>query len=84
MDTGVQCRRGKVGLPPWQAWSAGVLTALVPRYRALVPARIDDLEALDRLGVRLDVYARITVPTLLLGGDRSPRTWPTGSTPSHA
>ncbi|WP_158839302.1 alpha/beta fold hydrolase [Saccharothrix deserti] len=64
--------RDTVGMPPWQAWLAGVLTALVPRYRQFVPAQIDDLEALDRLGVRLDVYARITVPTLLLGGDRSP------------
>lgn len=64
--------RDTVGLPPWQAWPAGALTALVPRYRRLVPAQIDDLDALDHLGVRLDVYARITVPTLLLGGDRSP------------
>lgn len=64
--------RDTVGLPPWQARLAGALTALVPRYRDLVPAQIDDLEALDQLGNRLDVYARITVPTLLLGGDRSP------------
>jgi pimeloyl-ACP methyl ester carboxylesterase len=64
--------RGAVGLPSWQARLAGMLTALVPRYRTLVPAQIDDLEALDRLGVRLDTYAQVTVPTLLLGGDRSP------------
>jgi pimeloyl-ACP methyl ester carboxylesterase len=64
--------RDTVGLLPMQARLAGALTALVPHYRALVPAQIDDLEALDRLGVRLDVYARITVPTLLLGGDRGP------------
>jgi pimeloyl-ACP methyl ester carboxylesterase len=44
----------------------------VPRYRNLVPAQIDDLEALDQLGNRLDGYAQITVPTLLLSGDRSP------------
>jgi pimeloyl-ACP methyl ester carboxylesterase len=64
--------RETVGLPPWQARLAGMITALVPRYRRLAPAQIDDLEALDRLGVRLDAYARITTPTLLLGGDRSP------------
>jgi pimeloyl-ACP methyl ester carboxylesterase len=64
--------RDTVGLSPWQARLAGTLTALVPRYRELVPAQIDDLEALDQLGVRLDTYARVTVPTLLLGGDRSP------------
>jgi hypothetical protein len=51
---------------------AGALTALIPRYRRLAPAQINDLEALDRLGVRLDAYAQITTPTPLLGGDRSP------------
>jgi pimeloyl-ACP methyl ester carboxylesterase len=64
--------RETVGLSPWQARLAGMLTALVPHYRKLVPAQIDDLEALDRLGPRLDTYAQITTPTLLLGGDRSP------------
>jgi pimeloyl-ACP methyl ester carboxylesterase len=64
--------RDTVGLSSWQARLAGMVTALVPRYRRLVPAQIDDLEALDRLGVRLDTYAAITTPTLLLGGDRSP------------
>ena len=75
--------RDTVGLPPWQARLAGALTALVPRYRDLVPAQIDDLEALDQLGNRLDGYAQITVPTLLLSGDRSPAHLATGSTPSH-
>ncbi|WP_410670616.1 alpha/beta fold hydrolase [Amycolatopsis sp. cmx-4-68] len=64
--------RDTVGLPPWQARLAGTLSSLVPHYRELVPAQIDDLEALDRLGVRLDTYAQVAVPTLLLGGDRSP------------
>lgn len=41
----------------------GVITALIPRYRRLVPCRIDDLEAMDRLGVRLDIYSDVTVPT---------------------
>ena len=64
--------RDTVRLPAWQAWLAGTLITLAPRYRDLVAHQIDDLEALDRLGVRLDEYARITVPTLLVGGDRSP------------
>jgi pimeloyl-ACP methyl ester carboxylesterase len=51
---------------------SGIATALVPHYRKLVPCQIDDLEAMDQLGVRLATYAQINVPTLLLGGDRSP------------
>ncbi len=64
--------RDTVGLPDLQARLAGRLTALVPRYRRLVPCQLDDLEALDRLGVRLGAYATIEVPVILLGGDRSP------------
>ncbi|QFY09146.1 alpha/beta fold hydrolase [Nonomuraea phyllanthi] len=64
--------RGSVGLPGWQAWAAGAITTLMPRYRRLVPSQLDDLEAMDRLGVRLDAYAGIEVPTVLLGGERSP------------
>ncbi|MFI9595985.1 alpha/beta fold hydrolase [Nonomuraea sp. NPDC052265] len=64
--------RDTVGLPGRQAWLAGAITALVPRYRRLIPRQLDDLEAMDRLGVRLDAYAAIEVPTVLLGGERSP------------
>jgi pimeloyl-ACP methyl ester carboxylesterase len=64
--------RDTIQLPRWQAWLAGVGTALVPKYRRLVGCQLDSLEALDWLGVRLDTYARIDVPTVLLGGDRSP------------
>jgi pimeloyl-ACP methyl ester carboxylesterase len=61
-----------VGLPRWQARLAATATALIPHYRRLVSCQIDDLEAMDRLGHRRSAYARITVPTVLLGGDRSP------------
>jgi len=61
-----------VGLPSWQARLVGVIVALVPKYRRLVPGQIASLEALDRLGVRLDIYARIRVPMVLLGTERSP------------
>lgn len=64
--------RDVIGLPAWHAWSAGAFSGLMPRYRRLVACQIDDLEAVDRLGVRLDAYAQITVPTLLLAGDKSP------------
>lgn len=64
--------RHTIELPAWQAWAAATLVGLVPRYRRLVGAQLDSLEALDRLGVRLDTYAQISVPTVLLGGDRGP------------
>jgi hypothetical protein len=52
----------------WQAWLAGLNVALVPKHRRLVPCQLDSLQALDRLGVRLDTYATINVPIVLLGG----------------
>lgn len=58
------------------AWAAPLVQLFVsvhPRYRAFAPRQIDEVEAIDRLGVRLDAYAEITVPVCLLGGDRSPR-----------
>lgn len=64
--------RGAAQLPPWQAALSGRLTALVPRYRRLVPGQLDSFDALGRLGIRLDVYTGIQVPTVLLGGDRNP------------
>lgn len=64
--------RDIVGVPAVLAWLGGLLVAVVPRYRAFVPRQLDDTEAIDRLGVRLDAYASIGVPTVLLGGDRSP------------
>ncbi|MET7337772.1 alpha/beta hydrolase [Nonomuraea sp. NPDC005650] len=63
--------RDAVGMPPRQARLVGALTALLPRYRRLVPCQIDDLEAMDRLGPRLDAYAGIEVPAVLLSGGRS-------------
>lgn len=60
------------GYPAWQAWLVGALTVLLRRYRGLVPCQIDDLEAMDQLGNRLNTYAHNAVPTVLLGGDRSP------------
>ncbi|MEV5893530.1 alpha/beta fold hydrolase [Nonomuraea fuscirosea] len=64
--------RDTVELPDRQARLVGAITALIPRYRRLIPRQLDDLEALDQLGVRLDAYATIKVPVVLLGGRRGP------------
>ena len=64
--------RDVVGLPAWQAWPAATRGAFVRRYRELICCQLDDLEAIDRLGVRLESYAQIEVPIVLLGGERSP------------
>ncbi|MCI0670205.1 MAG: alpha/beta hydrolase [Myxococcaceae bacterium] len=61
-----------VRIPSLAARLAGVFVAALPRWRAFVPRQIDDVGAIDQLGVRLDAYARIEAPTVLLGGDRSP------------
>ncbi|MEU6718945.1 alpha/beta hydrolase [Nonomuraea sp. NPDC046802] len=64
--------RDTVRLPAWVAFLSGLFVALSPRLRLLVSHQIDDNEAIDQLGVRLDAYAGIDTPVLLLGGDRSP------------
>jgi pimeloyl-ACP methyl ester carboxylesterase len=61
--------RDVVGMPASQAWLMRPLTAVIPKLRALAPRQITDLEG---LGVRLDVYALIRTPVVLLGGERSP------------
>jgi pimeloyl-ACP methyl ester carboxylesterase len=61
--------RDVVGMRASDAWAVRLLVAVNPRMRALAPRQIGDL---DGLGPRLEVYARIDVPVVLLGGDRSP------------
>ena len=56
-----------VRAPAWMA-----VVALSPRIRRMARHQIDDCAAIDQLGNRLDTYAKITVPVMLLGGDRSP------------
>jgi pimeloyl-ACP methyl ester carboxylesterase len=60
------------GWPRFLANPAGALTALVPAYRRLIPCQIDDLEAMERLGVRLDAYSKLNLPVAMVGGERSP------------
>ncbi|ADD45557.1 alpha/beta fold hydrolase [Stackebrandtia nassauensis] len=64
--------RDVVGMPGWIARAAGMYAAVSPRMRALVPRQVEELAAIDELGNRLDAYARIDSPVLLLGGERSP------------
>jgi pimeloyl-ACP methyl ester carboxylesterase len=44
-----------------------------PGIGPVVERQLDDNDAIDALGNRLAVYAKIDVPVLLLTGDRSPR-----------
>jgi len=50
----------------------GALTRFVPQLRTFGARQIDDWDAITRLGPRLDAYATIRTPTLMLTGDRSP------------
>ncbi|TMR98048.1 alpha/beta fold hydrolase [Nonomuraea basaltis] len=64
--------RETVGLPAWASFLVGVFVSVVPRMRAFVPRQIEDNVGMDSLGVRLEAYAGIKAPVVLLGGDRSP------------
>ena len=64
--------RDVVGVPATSARLAGAVLGLLPRWRALAARQIADLAAIDDLGVRLDAYAAVRVPVLLLSGGRSP------------
>jgi pimeloyl-ACP methyl ester carboxylesterase len=52
-----------------------LLIRLSPGWKelcAVMPAQIADNEAIEALGVGIQRYARLTMPTLLFGGTRSP------------
>ncbi|QVQ53971.1 alpha/beta hydrolase [Spiractinospora alimapuensis] len=57
-------------LPPPVVWLSMFLAATLPRVRRLVPAQIEDAAAIEALGNRLDAYATIDVPSVLLTGER--------------
>jgi pimeloyl-ACP methyl ester carboxylesterase len=65
--------REVVRMPALLAWAAGFLVGRHPEYRRRVARQLDDNDAIDAIGVRLPAYARLNLPILLLGGDRSPR-----------
>lgn len=60
------------GLPSIPANLVGTLSALFPAYHRLIPCQIDDLEALEQLGVRFDAYSRLNLPIAMVDGERSP------------
>lgn len=64
--------REVVRVRPALARLVGTVTAIVPPRRAYVLPQLDDCGAIDDLGNRLDAYARIDRPAILLGGSRSP------------
>jgi pimeloyl-ACP methyl ester carboxylesterase len=65
--------RDVVGFNPVFSWGLAFLINRQPSMRDRVERQLDDAEAIDQLGVRLDAYAKIELPILLLGGDKSPR-----------
>jgi pimeloyl-ACP methyl ester carboxylesterase len=60
------------GWPGFLANIAGAFTGLFPSYRQLTPCQIDDLEAMERLGIRLDTYTKLNLPVAMICGERSP------------
>jgi hypothetical protein len=64
--------RDIVRTPGSSAAVAGTALALLPRLRRLVPGQVADARALNDLGVRLDAYAGVDVPVVLVSGPRSP------------
>lgn len=65
--------RDVVRMSPLMARIAGFLIGHHPGYRQRVVRQLDDSDAIDALGIRLDEYAKLDLPILLVGGDRSPR-----------
>jgi pimeloyl-ACP methyl ester carboxylesterase len=61
--------RDIVGMPAFSARMLRLLVPVLPRLRVLIPRQISDL---DGVGLRLDAYAEITAPAVLLGAERSP------------
>ena len=65
--------RDVVRINPVMATLAGFLINRRPdKLGGRVERQLDDNDAIDALGNRLDAYAEIDVPVLLLAGDRSP------------
>ncbi|MGV8848282.1 MAG: alpha/beta fold hydrolase [Propionibacteriaceae bacterium] len=61
-----------VQLPTALAVLIGVMTRFTKQLKTFGPRQIDDLEAIDRLGRRLEAYGAIQVPVLFVSGDTSP------------
>jgi pimeloyl-ACP methyl ester carboxylesterase len=62
-----------VGMPAAMGWLMPALVRVNPTIRSFVPRQIDDTDAINGLGNRLDAYATVDLPVLLLTGGRTPR-----------
>jgi pimeloyl-ACP methyl ester carboxylesterase len=61
-----------VQMSPVLALVVGVATRFNADLKKLAPRQIDDMDAIDRLGRRIEAYAAIETPTLFLSGSKSP------------
>jgi pimeloyl-ACP methyl ester carboxylesterase len=64
--------RDMVELPAWQAGLIRVFVSLVPKMRKMAARQIADIAAMEATGFRLSSFDRVSVPILLIGGERSP------------
>jgi pimeloyl-ACP methyl ester carboxylesterase len=58
--------------PGFLANAAAELVVRIPAYRPLIPCQIDDLEAIERLGMRSDAYSKLKLPVAIIRGEKSP------------
>jgi pimeloyl-ACP methyl ester carboxylesterase len=65
--------RDMVQMNPVAARLIGALVGTRSELRDRVERQLDDNDAINALGVRLDAYAKLDLPILLLGGDKSPK-----------
>ena len=61
-----------VGMPKPVGWLMPLMVRVNVTMRSFVPRQIDDTEAINLLGNRLDAYASIRLPVLLLTGAKTP------------
>ena len=61
-----------VGMPRAVGWLMPLMLRFNAQIRSFVPRQIDDTEAINLLGNRLDAYSSIPLPVLLLTGARTP------------
>jgi len=65
--------RDVVQMNPVVARLIGAVIGIRPAMRDQVERQLDDGDAINALGARLGAYARLEMPILLLGGDKSPK-----------
>ena len=61
-----------VRVPAATAFMAGVFSGFMPDLTKFVARQIDDMDAIDQLGRRVETYGEIQVPVLFLTGAKSP------------